>query len=553
MNRVWKNADQERVADSPMAMHMSGRQVLEDASSEVTLNRAAQWVGNCIKTHSHCQTADASLPTRVLDLDALSDPGKIKLVETDGARGQYIALSHCWGVDKGAHFITSRDNIAKRMSGIDLNEVPQTFKDAVLVTRHLGIRYLWIDSLCICQGDSEDWARESAAMTELYSNAYLSLAADCARENNDGFLRRTARRYVPISVDAIGGDGHGSQLLAFPVPSDKATLDRAILEMHGEPLVSRAWALQERLLPHRTLHYGTDQMYFECNEEFISEDGFRSLGRYNGLHPGPVPSYVPIARESRHSTHHQLWYKILEDYTMRNLTQPSDKLAAISGLARLFEKRIGAPYLAGVWGDAIVEGLGWQGMGFARDVGTTTPDQPQAYIAPSWSWASYGGVSAHGTTGPGWKDVAIVLDSSAEPSTINPYGAVRTAWIKLSAPLFRLRISETPERDGKERALRLRTEHGDPDGAYVMFDRFEQQGSYSVRPWAEGRELFALVLAMEADPCYQALVVEVDATESLVGVQCFRRLGFMITSGSFSKEEEDIIGDPSAFQTVTLV
>lgn len=43
------------------------------------------------------------------------------------------------------------------MDNIDMDELPKTFQDAIVITRRLGARYLWIDSLYIIQDSVEDW------------------------------------------------------------------------------------------------------------------------------------------------------------------------------------------------------------------------------------------------------------------------------------------------------------------------------------------------------------------------------------------------------------
>jgi hypothetical protein len=493
------------------------------------------------------------MPTRVLDI---SRSPEIKLIETQGMRGKYATLSHCWGTNSESYFTTSRDNMEERMLGIDVGELPPTFRDAVTVARHLGLKYLWIDSLCICQDDRDDWARESGAMTALYSNAYFCIAADSATNSSDGFLHRDARRFVPIPVEADESHDSTAQVLAFPFSRSKAFLDRRIIELGAEPLTSRAWATQERLLPRRVLHYATDQMYFECNYEFLSEDGFHSSGRYTSLHPGPPPSHYPVSRESRHSSQHQLWYKILEDYSGRSLTRPSDRLPALSGLARLFENRIGATYVAGLWRDAIVEGLSWQAVSMIDENGMVYPAQEESFIAPSWSWISFPGRSGHGMTQPGWEDVAIVVDCFVQAATANPYGELKEAWIKLSAPIFEVTLSQASDPDQVERTISLCTKHGDPFGGYVILDRKLGQNE-AWRAWLRSRSLFILVLSVKMDEerRYWGLFLEAGESGPLLSEdRYFRRLGgIFIGEEDLSKDEEAVVKNPRAFQTVTLV
>lgn len=55
------------------------------------------------------------------------------------------------------------------------------------------------------------------------------------------------------------------EVLAFQLPPGKAALSRSYLEMANEPLLARAWALQERAMAPQHLHYCSDQIYFERN------------------------------------------------------------------------------------------------------------------------------------------------------------------------------------------------------------------------------------------------------------------------------------------------
>jgi hypothetical protein len=66
---------------------------------------------------------------------------------------------------------TLKENVERRMEGFKLDELPRTFQDAIQVTRELGIKYIWIDSLCIIQDDPVGWEQESKRMHGIYASA----------------------------------------------------------------------------------------------------------------------------------------------------------------------------------------------------------------------------------------------------------------------------------------------------------------------------------------------------------------------------------------------
>jgi hypothetical protein len=75
------------------------------------------------------------------------------------------------------------------------------------------------------------------------------------------------------------------------------------------------------------------------------------------------------------------WYELMEDYSFRRLTNETDKLPALSGLAQNFQHAVPqAEYLAGIWSTHLPAALLWRTRYTAR--------RPMSYIAPTWSWAS---------------------------------------------------------------------------------------------------------------------------------------------------------------------
>lgn len=151
---IWKFYDvyqdlQATRIGLPEAWIPKAARIPENSHSDECLTLAKTWLDDCLHEHSQCMSHIIPiLPRRVIDVKS----GGLRLsVPRDGTRGHWIALGHCWGT--GNPFKTTLNKIESYERGIEWEELPKTFKDAVLVTRALGIQYLWIDSLCIIQDD----------------------------------------------------------------------------------------------------------------------------------------------------------------------------------------------------------------------------------------------------------------------------------------------------------------------------------------------------------------------------------------------------------------
>jgi hypothetical protein len=157
--------------------------------TQIDIERVLTEIQICARTHPECGTpSDSSLPTRVLDVGTMSNPS-LRLVEPldELAIGRWACLSHVWGFKP--LLSTTRANLNAFKVDIPWALLPKKFLDVVLFTRLLGIRWLWIDSLCIIQDDPEDRHKESTAMEYTYKNGYLTIVIDTAstaEDNADG-------------------------------------------------------------------------------------------------------------------------------------------------------------------------------------------------------------------------------------------------------------------------------------------------------------------------------------------------------------------------------
>lgn len=120
----------------------------------------------------------------------------MKLLETnENILSRYICLSHCWG--RKRHFQLTNETIQQLRAGVRKSILAKNFQDAILITRFLGIRYLWIDALCILQDSVSDWEQESARMGQYYKYSWITIAAGMSEDGESGFLGRRINHGLP--------------------------------------------------------------------------------------------------------------------------------------------------------------------------------------------------------------------------------------------------------------------------------------------------------------------------------------------------------------------
>lgn len=167
----------------------------------------AYWIEDCDKDHPGCRRERAPHTddrfSRILDVGNVSDAPDVNLCLSDGLKhdAKYATLSHCWGGITSEIPSLTTSNYERFLQRIDIMDLPQTFQDAIQLTRHLGIRYLWIDSLCIIQDSREDWLDQSAVMGSVYQGSYLNIAATKSTDPYGGlFTTRNPFVVTPLRV-----------------------------------------------------------------------------------------------------------------------------------------------------------------------------------------------------------------------------------------------------------------------------------------------------------------------------------------------------------------
>lgn len=391
---------------------------------ETMFDMIRDWLQQCETEHQECRyDSTTQMPTRLVDVGTL-DSSTVHLIETnDGLHAPYLTLSHCWGRNANVYRRTTRGNLE-----IPFEELPRTFRDAVTVTRKLRFTYLWIDSLCIIQGDEGDWERESANMASFYANGVLNLAASYSADSSGGLMLERSQLHVsscvwkhqtrPVSSrNPWGGWMKARQVCwAFDPQSEFVTLGLR----NPLPLTSRGWVLQENVLSPRTLHFLPGEIIWECRQLSARESFYCSSQSPAGLpheFKGKAASFPETILVTRNGSKNFLrpssgyvcgkqtalelatraksdkepgsqlyrqWYEMVTQYSRKHLTRSGDRLPAIWALAQRFQDRTGDEYCSGLWKDDLLTGLLFKRF----QPRPSSCHTSQLSCGPSWSWAS---------------------------------------------------------------------------------------------------------------------------------------------------------------------
>ncbi|KAF2667965.1 HET-domain-containing protein [Microthyrium microscopicum] len=317
------------------------------------------------------------LPSRVIDVGPAGSEDNPRLVQTASeSQGHWVALSHCWG-DKDKHPLrTTRQTLADHSKGIPMSSLPKTFQDAVIATRALGVRFLWIDSICIVQDDEVDWLKESEMMGTIYEHAIVTLAASAAKDSTHGlFVERPYAKIkfpsieVPFRVQTADTNDFDT-LGTFSIGLDwRQEPFMTHMDPMLTPLAQRGWCTQELILSRRIVHFLEEGMVWVCKGRSEDETGQMIIGR--GLSEGDWATE---------------WGRIIFEHSGRLFTYEKDRLVSLQGLAREVSKASNnssslETYYFGTFLVDIPEYILWASYRHGE----------KSKSCPSWSWASAGG------------------------------------------------------------------------------------------------------------------------------------------------------------------
>jgi hypothetical protein len=282
---------------------------------------------------------------------------------------KYTALSYCWGGER--NFKTTRATVEAFHEDIPTSELPRTFKEAFEVTRQLGIKYIWIDALCIVQDDKLEWSKEVAHMHDVYASSFLTIQASEARAPSEGC-------FIPNRSDPVEIGGIKRKMFTTPEPSSELAAIVHILPHvpRISALNTRGWTLQESVLSHRIVQLTNCELHWRCRRSMLWETSipYMNTERFNGN--------VPPLKETRDRTWHRLWSIWIENYSEREFSFPDDRLPGIIGLVEAYKRETSDEPCLGLWRGSLSEGLAWCRIGALSD---GSVQRPMSQSLPSWS------------------------------------------------------------------------------------------------------------------------------------------------------------------------
>ncbi|KAI4912688.1 hypothetical protein J4E90_006094 [Alternaria incomplexa] len=298
-------------------------------------------------------------------------------------------------------------------------------------------------------------------MADIYSGSYINIAASNASHCGAGFL---GPRKMPMTERIEIHDSEGDlevylvaqQTRNYALPSD--------------PLETRAWVLQEQLLPSRSLHFGSANMFWRCPDGISHEEQRRGWTHLYTLDAVVYSINLPIGA----AIGLDAWFQLVRDYTARGITYPKDKFPAISGVTTVLQRMTGDVCAAGLWKRNFAKWLLWVPR---HDVAPFK--RSDVWMAPSWSFMSGEGPVDYGlgdlTTGMNTSlrgFCAFLEECRVVPKGLNLLGELKDGWAKISGSVTDVTAIGKDVATGKSpyRSCKVQMRDQSYHDARVLFD-----------------------------------------------------------------------------------
>ena len=315
------------------------------------------------------------------------------------SRTAYVALSYVWGGPQHFQNNRSRQRNLYNPGSITVEDeaIPRTIQDAIWLAAQLGAKYLWVDSLCICQDDIENKMNQIANMGIIYSQALFTIIAASGSNASAGLpgVRAFSRNSVQ----------HIEHVQGMVLANELSSVEDIIPQSYWS---SRGWTYQEKELSTRHLIFCKSHAFFQCNQTIFKEDsGLRNHG----------PKFRRARRLRGDKT--PIWnsyQRAVVEYTKRNMSDESDIINAFQGVLNLLQPAFRGEFLFGLPETELDAALLWQPTSVIR---RRVDPETKAPLFPSWSWAGWVGEVAYRWTRHQLDDISRVYWQSTDSESGN--------------------------------------------------------------------------------------------------------------------------------------
>ncbi|KAL8298294.1 hypothetical protein RB597_006842 [Gaeumannomyces tritici] len=437
--------DQSPSSPIPIKGIGPGRRVAVKPSTDRRVKLIKEWVKDCQENHAFCRewraSSDSPGPRRMLDLSG-NPRSRVRLVDPfdRAVDGDYVTFIHPCpnrGADGGADAAVYRlttSNYASLKRGIRWADLPASYKDAVAVASEQGVRYLWIDALCVIQDDDTDFHWHIENLGEIYKASLFTISPTRLRDAGASFLG--PRRLVPTAwaasmADEIGVGEESMRTHEVVLRRGKHTFSvyirRRLCASHHHlccdkvgrcghtlinlywnfltphwmpllgPMLSSAWSFMQRLTSTRTVHFHGSEMVWECQTGHKCEC---NVSLKNSLPDPRLPSSLAtVPSKQGHdddrfaaSFYSDRWGALIRLFTRLSMPDNRHRLHALAGYMSIYGKKK-AGYFAGLIANTpeeLARSLLWWVSKVEEGPARKSFRFDCRPAVPSWSWASVG-------------------------------------------------------------------------------------------------------------------------------------------------------------------
>ncbi|KAM0167907.1 hypothetical protein ACHAPF_011524, partial [Botrytis cinerea] len=332
---------------------------------------------------------------------------------------EYTALSYVWGrsftilnakenAKAASILVTTKANIdtlyrSHALSSLRRNQygvIPRTVQDAMELTRKIGIRYLWVDTLCIVQDDQDDKSRLVSSMDSIYNGSTLTLIAAVGDDAHSGLLGVSHRPESPVESYEIVDNG---KLLTLSL-----CLPSLCEEVRKGKWHTRGWTYQEQCMSPRCLYFTSKELFFQCPESQWREgyDYMELLPSQDvQIRTGPPWWSKRLRKDPDPTPYRYLWdfktqlqaesYQMaVQEYSQRNLTHLNDVLNAFEGIFHRFNRSkivssLSIHQTQGIPTDILFQAILWFPSKSSQRRVSTIQGRMTVEKFSTWSWASW--------------------------------------------------------------------------------------------------------------------------------------------------------------------